>query len=75
MVREAVANETKAALFDVLFDGVERFLLGNLHLCIGPAGDLDDHVQDAIVLVSKERDVVEGRKDCSVLLLNEHTMF
>ena len=65
---EAVANETQTALLDVLLDGVERFLLGDLELGVGPAGDLDNHVQDAIALVGKEGDVVEGGDDGSVLL-------
>ena len=68
VVGEAVADEAEAALLDVLLDGVEGLLLGDLHLGVGPAGDLDDHVQDAIVLVGKERDVVERRHDMAVLL-------
>jgi hypothetical protein len=31
-----------------------------LHLAIGPAGDLNDHVQDSLLLVGVEGDVVEG---------------
>ena len=68
MVGEAVADEAEAALLDVLLDGVEGLLLGDLHLGVGPAGDLDDHVQDAIVLVGEEGDVVPGRDDAPVLL-------
>ena len=64
---EAVANETQTALLDVLLDGVERFLLGDLELGVGPAGDLYNHVQDTITLVGKEGDVVEGGDDGSVL--------
>lgn len=30
LVREAVANEAQLALLNVLFDGVEEFLLGDL---------------------------------------------
>ncbi len=33
-----------------------------------PAGDLDDHVEDAIVLVSEEGDIVERRHDTAVAL-------
>ena len=64
---EAVANETQTTLLDVLFDGVERFVLGDLKLGVGPTRDLYNHVEDAIVLVGKERDVVEGGDDGSVL--------
>ena len=67
MVREAVANETQAALLNILLDGVERLILGDLKLGVGPTGDLDNHVEDAMALVSKERNVVEGGDDGSVL--------
>ena len=68
MVGEAVANETQTALFDVLLDGVEWLLLGDLELGVGPARDLDNHVEDAIALVGKERNVVERREGGSILL-------
>lgn len=68
MVGEAVADETQATLFDVLFDGVESLLLGDFHLGVGPAGDLDDHVEDAIVPVGEKRDVMEGGNDLTVSL-------
>lgn len=68
MVGEAVADETQAALLGVLLDGVKGFLLGYFHLGVGPTGDLDDHVEDAIVLVGEKRDVVEGGHDSAVLL-------
>lgn len=64
---EAVANETQTTLFDVLLDWVERLVLGDLELGVGPTGDLDNHVEDAIALVGKERNVVEGGDDGSVL--------
>ena len=54
MVGEAVANVAEAALLDVLG--------------VGPAGDVDDHVEDAVVLVGEERDVVERRDDLAILL-------
>jgi len=60
MVGEAVADETQLAFLDILLDWIERLLLGDFHLRVGPARNFDDHVQDAIVLVGKERDVVEG---------------
>ncbi len=61
MVGEAVADETQTTFFDVLLDGVEGLLFGNLHLSVGPTRNLNDHVQDPIVLVGEKRDVVEGR--------------
>jgi len=67
MVRETVANETQTTLLDVLLDGVERLFLADLELGVGPAGDLDDHVENAIALVGKERNVVERRDDGSVV--------
>jgi len=67
VVREAVAHETQPALLDILFNGIEGFLLGNLHLRVRPARNLDDHVEDAVVLVCEERDVVERRDDGSIL--------
>ncbi len=33
----------------------------HLHLRIGPARDLDDHVEDGMRLVGVERDIMEGR--------------
>jgi hypothetical protein len=67
VVGEAVANETQTTLFDVLLDGVERFLLRNLDLGVSPTGDLDNHVEDAIALVGKKRNVVEWGDNSSVL--------
>lgn len=63
VMRKAVAHITKLALLDVLLDGVERLLLGDFHLCVGPPGNFDDHVKNAILLISVERDVVERRDD------------
>ncbi|ELU40304.1 hypothetical protein AG1IA_05667 [Rhizoctonia solani AG-1 IA] len=53
MVGEAVADKTELALLNVLLDGIERLLLGDFHLGVGPTRNLDNHVQNAIVLVSK----------------------
>jgi hypothetical protein len=66
-MRETVPNEPQLALLDVLLDGVERLLLGHFQLCVGPAGDLDDHVEDAGGFVCEEGDVVEGGDDVAVL--------
>ena len=68
MVRETVPHVAEAATFDVLLDGVERLLLTDFHLSVGPTRNLDDHVQDAIVLIGKEGDVVEGGHDRPTLL-------
>ena len=98
LVREAVADEAQLALLDVLLDGVEEFLLGDLgvdhmlavvcgamikstvdwnptamaktylHLAIGPARDLNDHVQDGLLLVGVEGDIVERRDGHAILL-------
>ncbi len=67
MVGKAVAHVAQAALLDVLLDGIERLLLGDLHLGVGPAGDLDDHVEDAIALIGEKRDVMERGEDLAVL--------
>ena len=40
----------------------------HLHLGIGPAGYLNDHVQDRVLLVGIEGDVVEGRDRHAILL-------
>ena len=68
MVGEAVAHEAQAALFDILLDGIERLLLGNFHLGIRPAGNFDNHVENAITLIGEEGDVVERRDDLAILL-------
>ena len=68
MVGEAVSDEAQLAALDVLLDGIEGLLLGDLHLGVRPARDLDDHVEDALGLVGEERDVVKGRDDGAVLL-------
>lgn len=73
VVGEAVANKAQLVLLDILLDGVERLLLGDLHLGVGPAGDLNDHVEDALVLVGEQRDVVEGGDD-GAILFDEHAM-
>jgi hypothetical protein len=58
-MREAVAYKTQSSLLNILFDWVERLLLANFHLRVGPTRNFDDHVEDAIILVGEERDVVE----------------
>ena len=73
VVGEAVPHETESVFLYVLLDGVEGLVLGDLHLRVGPAGDLDDHVQDAIVLVGEEGNVVE-RGDDSAVALREDTV-
>ena len=61
MVGEAVTDKAQTTLLDVLLDGVESFLLGDLQLGVRPARNLDDHVEDAIVGIGEKRDIVEGR--------------
>ena len=75
VVGEAVADIAEATLLDVLLDGVERLLLGDFHLGIGPAGNLDDHVENAIVPICKERDVMERRDDELAVLLDVDAVF
>lgn len=100
LVREAVPDVAQLALLDVLLDGVEGLLLGDLlgasatnsrqlfvcsfslvelggthlHLGVGPAGHLNDHVEDRLLLVGIQRDVVEGR-DGHAILLDEDAVF
>ena len=45
-------------------DGGDPYLL----LGVGPARDLDDHVQDGLLLIGVEGDVVEGRDGHAILL-------
>lgn len=42
--------------------------IANLQLGIGPARNLDNHVQDCLILVGIERDVVERRDGDAILL-------
>jgi len=63
MVGEAVPDVAQSTLLYVLLDRIEGFFLGNFHLGVGPAGNLDYHVEDTLVLIGKERDVVEWRDD------------
>jgi hypothetical protein len=74
MMREAIADESKFTALDILFDRVKGFLFGDFHLCVGPAGYLDDHVQDSIVTICEEGDIVKGRDDIPVLF-DEDSMF
>ena len=60
VVRETVADVTQATLLDVLFDGIKWLFFTDLHLRVRPARDLNYHVENSIVLVSKKWNVVEG---------------
>jgi hypothetical protein len=51
----------------LLFNGVER-LMRDDHLRVCPSGDLDHHVQDALLLIRIERYVVHGRDDPAIVL-------
>jgi hypothetical protein len=68
VVGEAVTDVTQATLLDILLDRIEDLLLRDLHLRVSPSGNLDDHVEDAVVLVREEGDVVEGGDDGAILL-------
>jgi len=52
----------------------QEFLFRDLKLCVGPAGDFDNHVQDCLLLIGIERDIVEGR-DRDAILLNVGSEF
>jgi hypothetical protein len=92
LVGEAVAHKAKLALLDVLLDGVEELILGDLFaaaivvsmpswkghgpydsslthlkLGIGPARNLNDHVQDRLFGIGKQGDIVEGRDGDAIL--------
>jgi len=58
MVGEAIANVAQSTLLDILFDGVESLFFTYLHFSVGPAGNFNDHVEDAVILVREEGDVV-----------------
>lgn len=81
---EAVADESKLAFLDVLLDGVEEFVLGDLSqvsnedtfestlthllLSVRPSWNLDHHVQDRLLLIGIQRDVMERRDRLAILL-------
>ena len=66
---EAVADEAELALLDILLDGVQVLILGDLELGVGPTGNLNNHVEDVVGLVSIERNIVESRDRSSLLVL------
>lgn len=92
LVGEAVADVAELSLLDILLNGVEGLLLGDLlrskqsvqaflhvrailragatylKLGIGPAGDLNNHVEDGLLLVGVQRDIVERRDGHAILL-------
>lgn len=65
----ASSDETCAPALHI---SIERHGQGSTHLLlgVGPAGDLDNHVQDGLLLIGIERNVVEGR-DRDAILLDE----
>jgi len=73
LVREAVSDKAKLALLGVLENWVELILLGDLHLCIGPAWDLNDHVKNGLLLIGVQWDIMEGR-DWLTILGDEDTV-
>jgi hypothetical protein len=48
--------------------GLQELFFGDLKLCIGPARNLNNHVQDGLLLIGIERNVVEGRDGDAILL-------
>jgi len=68
LVGEAVADKAQLALLDVLLDGIEGLILGDLELGVGPARNLDNHVEDVLGGVGEQGHVVEGRDGGTVLL-------
>ena len=40
----------------------------NLHLCVGPSWDLNDHVKEGLLLIGKQGDIMEGGDGAAVLL-------
>ena len=68
VVGEAVTDEAELALLDILLNGVQFLILGDLKLGVGPTRDLNNHVEDVLALVGIERNVMEGRDGRSVLL-------
>ena len=67
-MREAIPHVAEASTFDILLDRIERLFLGGLHLGVRPSRYFDDDIQDALVLVGKERNVVKWRNDRSIVL-------
>ena len=74
MMREAVADVAQPTSLDVLFDRIEGLLFGDFHLGVSPAGDLDYHVENAVVYIGEKRDIVE-RRDDGAILFDEDAMF
>jgi len=73
LVGEAVTDVTELSLLDVLLDGVECLLLRDLHLCVGPPWNLNNHVEDGLGLICVEGDIVEWG-DWDTILLDEDTV-
>ena len=68
MMGEAVAHVAQTPFLDVLLDWVERLLLGDLHFCVGPTGNFDDHIEDAVILVREKWDIMERGHNRAILL-------
>lgn len=49
-------------------NGAKQLQHTHLHLCVGPAGHLNNHVEDRLLLVGIQRDVVPWRDELAVLL-------
>lgn len=68
VVGETVADVSELALLNVLLDRVESLLLGDLHLGIGPSGNLNDHYRLKAKKMSTIYLQVEKKKKRDVLL-------
>jgi len=68
LVGETIADVAKLALLDILLNGVQRFFLADLHLCVGPPWDLNNHVEESLLLIGIERNIVEWRNYVAISL-------
>jgi hypothetical protein len=60
-------KEEKVAHLNILLDGVERLVTGDLELGVGAAGNLDNHIHQILGLVGPEGDVVKRGHNLAVL--------
>lgn len=69
-VEELLLGDLVGVVESALCAWIESGRGGQLYLLlgIGPAGDLNDHVQDGLLSIGVEGDVVEGRDGLAILL-------
>lgn len=68
MVREAITHEARFVVLDILLDGIEGLFLADLQFCVGPARNLDNHVEDLVSFFCVERNVVKSRDRGTITL-------